>query len=77
MKKLCVFCGSNFGTHPAYRGAAEGFYDSFLAQADRAVRDGFVSEVHRSLVISASDPDELLDRLEQHPGPQAEKWYNR
>ena len=55
----------------------EGFYDSFLAQADRAVKDGFVSEVHRSLVISGSDPDELLDRLEQHPVPQTEKWYNR
>jgi len=43
-----------------------GFYDSFLAQADRAVKDGFVSEVHRSLVISSSDPEELLDRLQQY-----------
>jgi uncharacterized protein (TIGR00730 family) len=54
-----------------------GFYDAFLAQADRAVKDGFVSEVHRSLVISGSDPDELLDRLDQYQVPQEEKWYNR
>jgi uncharacterized protein (TIGR00730 family) len=55
----------------------EGFYDSFLAQADRAVKDGFVSEVHRSLVISSSDPEELLERLERYQVPQEDKWYNR
>jgi uncharacterized protein (TIGR00730 family) len=55
----------------------EGFYDPFLAQADRAVTDGFVSVVHRSIVISGSDPDELLDRLERYEVPQEEKWYNR
>jgi uncharacterized protein (TIGR00730 family) len=54
-----------------------GFYDSFLAQADRAVKDGFVSEVHRSLVISGSDPEELLNRLDQYQVPQEDKWYNR
>ena len=55
----------------------EGFYDAFLAQADKATKEGFVSEIHRSLVISGSDPDELLDRLEQYQVPQEEKWYNR
>jgi uncharacterized protein (TIGR00730 family) len=55
----------------------EGFYDAFLTQADRATKEGFVSEVHRSLVISGSDPDELLDRLERYQVPQEEKWYNR
>ncbi|MBV9877755.1 MAG: TIGR00730 family Rossman fold protein [Verrucomicrobia bacterium] len=55
----------------------EGFYDAFLAQADRATKEGFVSEVHRSLVISGVDPAELLDRLEQYRVPQEEKWYNR
>jgi uncharacterized protein (TIGR00730 family) len=54
-----------------------GFYDAFLAQADRAVKDGFVSEIHRSLVISGSDPEELLDRLQGYQVPQEEKWYNR
>jgi uncharacterized protein (TIGR00730 family) len=55
----------------------EGFYDAFLAQADRAVKDGFVSEIHRSIVISGSNPEELLDRLEHYQVPQEEKWYNR
>jgi uncharacterized protein (TIGR00730 family) len=55
----------------------EGFYDAFLAQADRATKEGFVSDVHRSLVISGSDPDELLDRLGRYQVPQEEKWYNR
>jgi predicted Rossmann-fold nucleotide-binding protein len=54
-----------------------GFYDAFLAQADRAAKDGFVSETHRSLVISGSDPEELLDRLQEYQVPQEEKWYNR
>ena len=55
----------------------KGFYDAFLAQADRAVKDGFVSKVHRSLLISGSNPEELLDRIEQYQVPQAEKWYDR
>jgi uncharacterized protein (TIGR00730 family) len=55
----------------------EGFYDAFLAQADRAVKDGFVSEIHRSLLLSGSDPEELIDRIGKYQVPQAEKWYNR
>jgi uncharacterized protein (TIGR00730 family) len=46
----------------------EGFYDAFLAQADRAVKDGFVSEVHRSLVISGSDPERIVGATRAIPG---------
>jgi predicted Rossmann-fold nucleotide-binding protein len=55
----------------------EGFYDSFLAQADRAVKDGFVSVAHRGLVIAGSDPGDVLSQLERYQVPQVEKWYSR
>lgn len=41
----------------------EGFFDPLLAWLDRAVAEGFIKPSHRRLLVSAADPDELLDRL--------------
>jgi uncharacterized protein (TIGR00730 family) len=40
-----------------------GFFDSLLAWLDHAVREGFVKPKHRRLLVEASDPEELLDRI--------------
>ena len=41
----------------------ESYYDPLLALRDRAVAEGFVREVNRSLVLDASDVPTLLDKL--------------
>jgi uncharacterized protein (TIGR00730 family) len=45
----------------------DGFYDPLLSLVDRAVRDGFVRESNRQLVISESNPARLLDLLFADP----------
>jgi len=41
----------------------EGYYDPLLDMANRAVREGFLSEANRDLLLTDSDPERLLDRL--------------
>ena len=55
----------------------EGYYDAFLAQADRAERDGFLRPEHRQLLLSDTDPARLLDRLQTAKVPMMEKWLDR
>ena len=54
-----------------------GYYDSFLAFADRAVSEGFLRDVHRSLLLSDDDPTRLLDRLASYSPPAVNKWIGR
>src|SRR5689334_10444645 len=55
----------------------EGYYDAFLAQADRAVDDGFLRPEHRELLLADADPARLLDRLQAYEVPVLEKWVDR
>ncbi len=52
-----------------------GFYDGLLGLVDHAVQEGFIPEGHRGLILSATDPDELLDLvLGYEPPPPVTKW---
>jgi len=55
----------------------EGFYDAFLAQLDRAVKDHFIRPEHRLLVVTERDPAKLLDCLLQFRAPPIHKWIDR
>jgi uncharacterized protein (TIGR00730 family) len=52
----------------------EGFYDPLLALFDRAVADGFIKPSNRELVVSRSDPAELLRALSEPLGLPEPKW---
>ena len=54
-----------------------GYYDPFLAMADRALADGFIRPAHREMVITDTDAARLLDRLETYGVPTVEKWIRR
>lgn len=41
----------------------EGFFDPLLAYLDRAVTEGFLKPVHRSLILEDDNPELLLDRM--------------
>jgi uncharacterized protein (TIGR00730 family) len=43
-----------------------GYYDPLLEMADRGVSEGFLRQVHRDLLISGDDPENLLDRLSNY-----------
>jgi hypothetical protein len=55
----------------------EGYYDALLAQADRALEDGFLRPEHRHLLLADSDPELLLDRLQTYEVPVLDKWIDR
>jgi uncharacterized protein (TIGR00730 family) len=54
-----------------------GYYDPLLQMADRALSEGFVREMHRGLLLSDADPEQLLDRLNSYAGPAVEKGFRR
>jgi len=54
-----------------------GYYDPLLAMADRAVSEGFLKDVHRTLLLSDNDPVRLLERLSDYFAPYVDKWSDR
>ncbi len=54
-----------------------GFYDGLLQHIDHAVEHRFVHEQHRSMIISDTEPDALLDKMLVYTPPKVEKWIDR
>ena len=54
-----------------------GYYAPLRTLLDEARRQGFVSRVHRELVITESEPGRLLDRLAGWAPVTADKWLDR
>jgi hypothetical protein len=40
------------------------------------MREGFLRDTHRALVLEASEPDALLNKLEKYQPQFAEKWFD-
>lgn len=52
-----------------------GYYDPLLELVDHAVRSGFIPPAQRELLLVESDPEHLLDRMEEHRcSPAERKW---
>ena len=54
-----------------------GYYAALRALLDEATRQGFLSRVHRELVITESEPRRLLDRLAGWAPVTTDKWLDR
>lgn len=54
-----------------------GYYDGLLAFVDHAVEEGFIRGVHRGLVVSATDPEQLLEKLAQVEIPELGRWIEK
>lgn len=73
LKRVCVFCGSNKGTRPAYAEAARRM-GTTLAQRGIGLVYG---AGNISLVVQATDPDGLLGQLARYEPPILDKWIDR
>jgi uncharacterized protein (TIGR00730 family) len=52
-----------------------GFFDPLLAWLDHMVADGFLRPEHRALLLTATEPEALLDRLlSYHANSMPPKW---
>ena len=54
-----------------------GYYDALFACLDSCVEARFVTRVHREMIIAATDPAELLDRMAAFQPPDQAKWLDR
>jgi uncharacterized protein (TIGR00730 family) len=54
-----------------------GYYDSLIAQASRAVSDGFLRASHLESLMIETDPSALLSRLASAPILQETKWISK
>ncbi|MGE4298120.1 MAG: TIGR00730 family Rossman fold protein [Desulfovibrionaceae bacterium] len=54
-----------------------GYFSGLHTLLDTAATAGFLAEAHRGLLLSASDPDELLDRMAAWTPISAGKWIAR
>jgi uncharacterized protein (TIGR00730 family) len=54
-----------------------GYYDALFAFLDTCVEARFVTRIHREMIIAATDPAELLDRMAEFEPPDQAKWLDR
>jgi uncharacterized protein (TIGR00730 family) len=51
-----------------------GYYDLLLGFLDHAVANGFVRREHRGMLLVATEPADLLDRLASYTAPTGDKF---
>jgi len=56
---------------------AHGYFDRLLSFIDHSVGERFVRSHHRSMVLVAGSPDELLRQFDAYVPPVVEKWIDR
>jgi uncharacterized protein (TIGR00730 family) len=54
----------------------EGYYNPLLALFDHAVREGFLREENRRLVLEDREPDRLLQKMAEFRAPAVTKWIS-
>jgi uncharacterized protein (TIGR00730 family) len=54
----------------------KGYYRPLVSFLDHAVEEGFVSPLHRELILVESDPDALLDRFAGWKPLAVERWVD-
>lgn len=54
----------------------KGYWRPLVAFLDHAVEEGFVSPLHRQLILVDADPDSLLDRFLAWKAPEVERWVD-
>jgi len=54
-----------------------GYWDGLVSFLDHAVRERFVREPHRAMLVVSEDPEELLDRFAAWRAPEVPKWIRK
>jgi len=74
-----VVTWSQLGIHAKPCGLlnVNGYYDPLLELFDHAVREGFLREENRRLVLQDRDPTRLLEMMLQFRAPTVDKWISR
>jgi uncharacterized protein (TIGR00730 family) len=54
-----------------------GYFDELDRFLDQAVKEGFVAEQHRAMILLDDDPARLVTRLREHQPGESEQWIGR
>lgn len=54
-----------------------GYYDGLLALCDNAVKEGFLRQIHRNLILDDADAISLLEKMEKFRPQVIEKWIDK
>ncbi|MGL5833980.1 MAG: TIGR00730 family Rossman fold protein [Waterburya sp.] len=55
----------------------DGFYNGLLSFFDHATAEKFIRLEHRSIIVAAEDPVELIEKLSKFELPVVQKWIDR
>jgi hypothetical protein len=55
----------------------KGYYACLADHMDRMVTEGFLVGEHRKMVLTGSDPANLLDQFETYDPPKVDKWIRQ
>jgi uncharacterized protein (TIGR00730 family) len=73
-----VWTWAQLGWHPKPVALldVDGFYRPLIQFLDEVVARGFVRRVHREMLIVATEPADLLEKLAAYQPPQVVKWID-
>jgi uncharacterized protein (TIGR00730 family) len=54
-----------------------GYFDGLAGFLDHAVREGFLTETHRGMILVHDDPRRLLERMRTYTPPEGERLMGR
>src|SRR5699024_402602 len=71
-----VFTWSQLGYHAKPCGLlnVNNFFDPLIAMLDHTIKEGFMNEDYREMIIISSDPKELLEKMDSYTPSYAVKW---
>ena len=52
----------------------DGYFDPLLSFLDNAVAKGFLRREHREMLLTTTEPDDLLDQFMSYRAPELDKW---
>jgi len=73
-----VVTWSQLGIHrkPIVLMDTAGYFGPLIGMLDHGVDEGFLRREHRALIVTASSPEEVVDRLQTARPPEVSKWLS-
>jgi uncharacterized protein (TIGR00730 family) len=74
-----ILTWSQLGIHAKPSGILNvaGYFDGLTRFLDHAVKEGFLTEEHRSAIIMETEPRRLLERMQAYTPPESKKLMGR